>query len=194
MWQEKDAITVCINQGFKRRHVNAWLHVQTKWKCFLVFKFKTEHFISCVYRWEGLIVIRSARKAVCGSKYLKSNLKGLCHPFAVCLLYLQNLPDLFPHFASIVLSLRHVVLRTFEGFFTSKQVSIVCVLIIFYLAAGVSLTAVAETLDQENRKSFSAPLPSTSSLTRGIINSFRTSVIRSMTCSTILVYHSGVSC
>lgn len=136
-----------------------------------------------------------SKKGCLWLKILKIELKRPVSPLR-CLssLFTKDLPDLFPHFASIVLSLRHVVLRTFEGFFTSKQVSIVCVLIIFYLAAGVSLTAVAETLDQENRKSFSALLPSTSSLTRGIINSFRTSVIRSMTCSTILVYHSGVSC
>lgn len=154
-----------------------------------------QHFISCVYRWEGLIVIRSARKGVCGSKYLKSNLKGLCHPFAVCLLYLQKIFLIFSPISPPSFCLCDMYLGLLKDFLPPSKFPLFgYVLIIFYLAAGVSLTAVAETLDQENRKSFSALLPSTSSLTRGIINSFRTSVIRSMTCSTILVYHSGVSC
>ena len=137
-----------------------------------------------------------SKKGCLWLKILKIELKRPVSPLR-CLssLFTKDLPDLFPHFAFIVLSLRHVVLRTFEGFLPPSKFPLFgYVLIIFYLAAGVSLTAVAETLDQENRKSFSALLPSTSSLTRGIINSFRTSVIRSMTCSTIVVYHSGVSC
>ena len=137
-----------------------------------------------------------SKKGCLWLKILKIELKRPVSPFAVCLLYLQKIFLIFSPISPPSFCLCDMLyLGLLKDFLPPGKFPLFgYVLIIFYLAAGVSLTAVAETLDQENRKSFSALLPSTSSLTRGIINSFRTSVIRSMTCSTILVYHSGVSC
>lgn len=75
-----------------------------------------------------------SKKGCLWLKILKIELKRPVSPLR-CLssLFTKDLPDLFPHFASIVLSLRHVVLRTFEGFFTSKQVSIVWLCVDYFL-------------------------------------------------------------
>ena len=75
-----------------------------------------------------------SKKGCLWLKILKIELKRPVAPLR-CLssLFTKDLPDLFPHFASIVLSLRHVVLRTFEGFFTSKQVSIVWLCVDYFL-------------------------------------------------------------